>query len=463
MRRFFFVIVAAAVVVPAVVAARQWAPPRPDRARYVLADREALLLMTPELVAPPAVVWAAWSPGGRYVLARREYRLTRPVVDPEPAGETSLVIWSRKTRRSQEVWKGPAGSLRFEAIEWLAGTDVALAVVGATPAARGVPPPPRVLLRVDAARGQARPGAALADNERLLVAPAGGLAVLIGHPLRTLDGSGRPAAARGQRTLRVVRADATTGPLVTLPEGFVGEMNLWTGSGSVLALSAPRHQPGQPPSEEWYGFDLRTGRLERLERHPEPYRPAAPAWPYRLRQAAASAREAETSVSLRPLWLETLVPGEYPRALVCADSDFVVGPSPDGGMVLYGAEGAAWIVPVTRVPRAEFLAGLRAVQQQAAMQNAKQLGLALAMYSQDYDEVYPPAGADAREVLLPYLGNSGVFNDPSTNALGFVFDGAGLSLASLEKPAETLVGYLTGPGGRAVIYADGHVRWETNP
>ena len=35
-------------------------------------------------------------------------------------------------------------------------------------------------------------------------------------------------------------------------------------------------------------------------------------------------------------------------------------------------------------------------------------------------------------------------------------------LSGIKEPSKTRMGYLSGPGGRAVIYVDGHVEWQDN-
>jgi hypothetical protein len=87
-----------------------------------------------------------------------------------------------------------------------------------------------------------------------------------------------------------------------------------------------------------------------------------------------------------------------------------------------------------------------------ALSNGKQLGLAVLMYSQDYDEVLPsPEGINDR--LLPYLKNISLFD-------GFNYTFPGGPLANVAKPAETELGWVNGPGGRAIIFVDGHVVWR---
>ena len=91
-------------------------------------------------------------------------------------------------------------------------------------------------------------------------------------------------------------------------------------------------------------------------------------------------------------------------------------------------------------------------RQAAGLSNGKQLGLAILMYAQDYDETYPtPDGINGK--LAPYLKNESLFQ-------GFTYTFGGGSMSGVERPAETEMGFVTGPGGRAVIFADGHVKWK---
>src|SRR5690242_9277018 len=53
----------------------------------------------------------------------------------------------------------------------------------------------------------------------------------------------------------------------------------------------------------------------------------------------------------------------------------------------------------------------------ACLVNVKQVGTALMMYIQDYDEVLPPmkSMAGAQKVLIPYIKSNSVFTCPVTN------------------------------------------------
>ena len=35
-------------------------------------------------------------------------------------------------------------------------------------------------------------------------------------------------------------------------------------------------------------------------------------------------------------------------------------------------------------------------------------------------------------------------------------------MASIQNPADTEMGYVVGPGGSAVVFADGHAKWVSD-
>src|SRR5260221_12790280 len=103
-----------------------------------------------------------------------------------------------------------------------------------------------------------------------------------------------------------------------------------------------------------------------------------------MMSTTSALNEGTTTQDVLPLWLESVAKSEQSRVLVCADSD---GGSlaPDAGAVLYLSQGAAWAMPLTRLPKEQVLTQIRGAQRQVAVSNARQLGLAFAMYAQDYD------------------------------------------------------------------------------
>lgn len=128
--------------------------------------------------------------------------------------------------------------------------------------------------------------------------------------------------------------------------------------------------------------------------------------------------------------------------------------SPANDAVFYTEGDIAKVQPIVRLSetqKKDMIAALRAV----AISNAKQCALGLLMYANDADDMLPPGGSF--DTVDPYIKNDDVMSD-------FVYaPPSDLLTTRLADPANTVVGYIDGPGGQAVAYVDGHVRWIPTP
>jgi hypothetical protein len=415
------------------------APGPEELPRYVLTDREAFVLQEPALVSAPPVQTAQWSGDGRFVLVVRQ--LPERKGQPIPS-ELSLQLWSRRTGRLQELWKRPPGLQHVEQIAWLPGTATALVPLAWIQTTGDMPAIKQTLLRVDAARGQVQALGAIA-SEALAPSPAQPLALLVG---------------REQPTLRVVRAEGPIGPAVRLPEQL--SISQWSPDGTTAyAQSFARPPlPGQPIAWQWQAIDARTGAVTLLPGPPaEVFHPRE--LPILLKPTVSLLKEQSTSQRVRPLWLEGVGKSEHPRLLVCPDAEWS-SLAPNGSGLLYLSQGALWAAPVERTDRGQLLAQVEAAGREEAMARAKQIGLGFAMYAQDYDGVFPPAGAAVTDQVRPYVKNDEVFLSPGDGTPGFVYMLDAVAESTFKDPSTTVLGYLTASGGRAVIYVDGHVEWK---
>jgi hypothetical protein len=153
-----------------------------------------------------------------------------------------------------------------------------------------------------------------------------------------------------------------------------------------------------------------------------------------------------------------------------------VTPDSDLSLVLVNLRAIAAISDIRPFDLAEAMkpssSGLMAVfedarkkaQSASALSNMKQLGLALMMYSQDYDEVLPPLrdAATLKKVLLPYVRNEDVFKSPGTGQ-PFLPNSrlSGRPLRKIPSPATTVALYSAVPeptGGRILCFVDGHAK-----
>jgi hypothetical protein len=104
------------------------------------------------------------------------------------------------------------------------------------------------------------------------------------------------------------------------------------------------------------------------------------------------------------------------------------------------------IAPIEVIKKAR-----EAAERAVTLSNAKQVGLAIIMYAADNDDIVPANLSS--DQIMPYLMNADLLN-------GFVMTWSGGNIGEIKNPAETELGYVTGPGGSAIIYADGHVKWK---
>ncbi|WP_395141523.1 hypothetical protein [Armatimonas sp.] len=168
----------------------------------------------------------------------------------------------------------------------------------------------------------------------------------------------------------------------------------------------------------------------------------------RAKLTSISGRAQETSA----LWLDATELGtekKYAQAFVAAECDFPQLLA-DLSAVIFVRDGTLYAQPLAALDRLAFEKLLK----ELALKSAKQIGTGLVMYAQDYDENLPHDPSGIKDAILPYVGNNEAFSD-------FVYSYRGSTeLSKQGKLGETVLGYIPSPGGRAVIYGDGHVKWE---
>lgn len=127
--------------------------------------------------------------------------------------------------------------------------------------------------------------------------------------------------------------------------------------------------------------------------------------------------------------------------------------SPSREAIAYVSQGSAMVRLFAPVPHLVYEQGRLAAERTQALNAGKQVGLALIMFAGDMDDTLPGQDVDLRSKLGPYTKNPSLFDN-------FTYTFGGGAMTSIENPATTSIGYVTGPGGRAMIYADGHVKWQ---
>lgn len=140
--------------------------------------------------------------------------------------------------------------------------------------------------------------------------------------------------------------------------------------------------------------------------------------------------------------------------------------SPTGDQIAYISRGDLFVTNLTvreAAVREKYDAGEPMTckeEQEIALGNLKQIGLAALQYSQDNNEKYP-SGDDWQNEVKPYLQDDSVL---STGGHSVVYQQPpGLALASVDNPASTVLATVDLPCATVTLFADGHVKAFPKP
>lgn len=427
-------------------------PNLPDAVR----DKDtAYILLPPVAVQGPLVSRLSWSSNGEFLamLAHSgldaELELTEAyskghllAADPQPK-RTSFQIWDRKSRTIRTLWTG-ADSISYQ---WVDGASFGFAIIREpdTVEAKGS----ISLVRFDA-KGQ---WTGLVTQHPV---PEGSISSNF-VPLQD-----QPAAiywqskfAREQTQSEAWIVSATEMVPIIPPAGYQPGLFFTSEKSEVIALvqSVLDRQV-----REYHQFDVKTKKFTRL---PADYRPPSNFRPreregvwLELGSARATPEQGEGVAGTQSLWLATDRANE-PAALVCGDVPGSGSLAPTRDAVAYLCQGALFVRPILKLPAADFNSKLLEELKKAAMMTAKAIALAMGVYAADNEGKFPSNQQPYARLLAPYLS---ALAKRGMDQFAYVFRGGSLGDA---LHSETILGYIAGPGGYAVAFADGHVEWRT--
>ncbi len=436
----------------------------------LIGEKSGYILLPPEFVAQPFIRRIEWSPDGSYAI------LLQTAIRFEGEGQNikvnlrhRVLAWSRKTKRVSILWESATTDTEIDPRR-----DVQIAFFKGTPACL-------FAVREGMFNDSSSPlwtvyhaplnGRAVKLGEftgvYLLAPPEDEWRYLVGHqvdledmnPTHYFYAPVSPAGKLGERlplppaATKIARYD------------FVPDRNYveWYADGKQII--APILPP--PIHDEASDTFTRSNDIRYVLWNPRTNqeREIAPSElrRYTLKTTVAldidHARQPLQHKGAHGITQTTWLSEGEGATLVAADSA-LAAVAPQGDAILYVAHGAAFYRELFTLSRDE----LAQMQEQAKVaqyvSQGKQIGTALMMYIQDYDEIFPPnfGNEGVAEAILPYLRDGGVFEVDGAFAFHYLMNGQ--SLANIDTPADTEVGYLQLPNGRVIIYADGHVKWR---
>lgn len=129
--------------------------------------------------------------------------------------------------------------------------------------------------------------------------------------------------------------------------------------------------------------------------------------------------------------------------------------SPNGKWLAYNHHGVPMVSAIAPCDYSVVMNARMAALRASALSKVKQIGLALMMFAMDNDDKFPVKDENFNLKLNPYLKNADMLN-------GFVYTFPGGDMTKLENPQDTELGHMDIPGGRVVVYADGHAKYVSD-
>lgn len=449
---------------------------------YVLTDKEAVGLLDPEIVSGSKVDRASWSPDGNYVLAIRislsvgAGDLARILQSPTVSADAdivdvSLVSWGFTSRKSNELFRIKEWQGHVYSLDWLPGTSSAIVEIerGNTPGPTGKPPVPQTQFAfVNCQSNSVRVLATIPENEaaQLTVSPHRALAALVTGPM-----SGEATG----HSITIFGADGTSLGRIALPDHVKTFYSPeWGEDGDGPYVVQYTRNADGAHSRHTFRCDTVSGLLvaaddaklyEEQPREPVAAAPGSrggapiprvdkPVPMLSVLEVKGTVAAKKAALPVTEAWLAAGIEGPFQTAAVSPDVTYSeLSPTANG--VLYIAQGVAMVRPLMHVSKDFFLKAKAIEERAAALNKAKQVSLGILMYAGDNDDKYPGKNDNLQSILGPYLKDDSLLN-------GFVYTYNGGLLTDLASPASTEIGYVNGPGGVAVAYADGHVKWRGN-
>jgi len=434
---------------------------------FVVTDKDAYFILPQEFICGPTIQSLAWAPDGEHLAIIREVvdlspsMLTQAILGKEEdrasiEPENQIIVWSAVSRKTSILMRLKASRGQIHSIQWIAGSS-SLVVQGST----NDPSDPsggRTSVIILTNNGQTIPVTQFepAKQYEVIPSPSKPIAALVEHqaqaPVAALNGN---PVTRQPATIRFFGPDGKLSDPMKFPSPLC--IPFWSSNGLPYVMSVERAPGATKAKRTWYLIDRSAHKIDPSTPPVDADHMFRQMDPAELTVDNLSAKLSGTKVGIN-------APTVVVSSTLGKDSDLTVVTtdglggeiSPKLNAISYRSQGSLMVRQMTKVPLLAYLRAKDAATRTRLVQQAKQVALGLLMHSADYDDNLISNTGDWQSGLAPYLKDSNITN-------GFNYTFAGGPQSGIDSPATTILGYIEGPGGRAVAYADGHVRWIPNP
>lgn len=269
-------------------------------------------------------------------------------------------------------------------------------------------------------------------------------------PVATGPDGVTPGKAADDRQTNVALFDSEGNPLGRwqVPYAIYAFMPEWGQDGRHFFIGT---RSRKQKAAEYFAFED-GGKVTKLAKAPALYEETQHEPKFELMEVPYTPKDVNSHGTVTSLFLRAL-DRRRPKYLLVAAGGNSPSMAPTEDAFTYRVDGQLKIARIVK-PGPEILASIKKALRKRALSDAKQAGLALIMYANDYDDILP--GAGQKDSVDPYLKNNDILN-------GFSYTPpANLNMTEIAEPASTIIGYVEGPDGRAAVYSDGHAKWIEN-
>jgi len=452
------------VVVGIASAAVGQADPQRD---FVVAGKDVFMMLPPEFVCGPNVRSVSWSPDGDRLAVEREFtdvspamvsdlftgkEVDRSTIEPE----TQIIVWSAVTRKSTTVFRLKQSQGLVTSMDWIAGSSSLL--VDVNYAETGEAAGSRNSIMILSNTGSTLSVAQIDQSHRYVLnpSPMKPLVLLQEYaPDSPAAPKGEPEPPREPSSIRFFGTNGVLSGSIKMPGPTC--IPFWSNNGGIYVLSIVRKPNVKVAERVWYIVDRSAETVKPSAAPPDAGSmfERSPTGVLKTDDLSPQLAGIKVGVQAPTVTISSADAKDDELAIVTTDgkrSDL----SPKLNGVSYQSQGSLMVRSMVKVSLEAYLKAKEAAVRAKLLSNAKQVGLALLMNANDNDDNFLSKDSNLQNALGPYLKNNDLLN-------GFNYTFSGGNAANVEQPASTILGYFDGPGGRAIVYCDGHAKWINNP
>lgn len=439
----------------------------PDMRNCIVFKQRAFVVGDPILVAGPSVTRPSWSPTGQFLVYEQAQVETNilnvqgAVRDQKPTKpQNVLCVYSVAAGRSAEIMRFDTSSDHGADVYWIPGSDRAMLHIRS--------------ITVDSEKDE------IQESQKLYILDASNASIREFSPWQGTDKpwtfeifpsptqpyafvgadflhhdftpEGKPRGTLHHQTVIVSSSGGFAE--VHVPDDPANLQAMWSQDGTRGYVVTRSNVDGKS-KQDWYNVSLSNGETQATTRPTDFYMGGGQVGVISVRDVMQTTSDGKATHPINALWLETLDPDGQSRLLLAGDaSNGEVNKTVD--CASYLSQGSLFVRPISEVPFKMFEQAVIAYNRSLILNQVRQAGIALIMYSADFDDIFPSLRSNISQLLGPYL------RDPSLLD-GFVYTYPGGPATNIANPGSTQIGYIDGADGRAVVYADGHSKWIPKP